>query len=551
MNNWLTYITLLLCLPVSGQLDSARVQLSHSLSSAEDEIACCLVNGQLLAMHSAPVSQWFNDQNTNTAQQFDLYFTSDSCALYSTINSSALNTSKDEGTACFGEKDATLWFSSAKRYASDKSAHLKLFSSKLVAGEWATPVPFQYNKKGTDTCHPWLSADGETLFFSSNRSGGAGGMDIWYCVRFADGWSQPIWAGEAVNTAGNELFPTCHGGDLYFSSDGQPGAQNLDVFRADGAAHWRSLRPMPTGINSPFDDMQLVFIAEDMGYLSSNRGAENGDDIFEFELLDTQPETHGYTAWLQCKNTPVQGERVDVFDEEGTLVLTEVTSASGHLSIDQLHVGRPYSAKVKGLSPILASNTFLFVQNPEGVVVAIIPLDGDGFTFELLPGDNLAGSLMDNPDQSVLSIAVDGQLYDQIPGDIGRGQAVYIASPEGELLSLAYTGPSGNFMADDVLPLSHYIVSVDPDSRATQVLLNENGKTVVLPLQKGKALFQRLQDAEAIPLFDEHQRPIQVREDDVFIIKNIYYAFDKSDLNTVAQSQLRQPGRMARKQPHH
>lgn len=75
-------------------------------------------------------------------------------------------------------------------------------------------------KEKWSTGHPAFSEDGRTLYFASDRPGGSGGSDIWMSIDNGAGWGQPVNLGPAVNTAGNELFPTVNGDALYFSSTG-------------------------------------------------------------------------------------------------------------------------------------------------------------------------------------------------------------------------------------------------------------------------------------------------------------------------------------------
>ena len=75
-----------------------------------------------------------------------------------------------------------------------------------------------------------MSADGMTLYFTSNRKGGFGGKDIWY-TRLQDGmWSEPINLGPNINTPGNEESPFIHPDNqtLYFSSDHHVGMGDYD-----------------------------------------------------------------------------------------------------------------------------------------------------------------------------------------------------------------------------------------------------------------------------------------------------------------------------------
>lgn len=70
---------------------------------------------------------------------------------------------------------------------------------------------------------PCLSYDGKTLFFTSNRKGTMGGIDIWYTKRNGTTWDVPKNMGQGVNSAGYDGFPSlsADGKHLYFMRDGR------------------------------------------------------------------------------------------------------------------------------------------------------------------------------------------------------------------------------------------------------------------------------------------------------------------------------------------
>jgi outer membrane protein OmpA-like peptidoglycan-associated protein len=72
--------------------------------------------------------------------------------------------------------------------------------------------------------HPWLSADGTTLYFISDMLNGFGGTDI-YCTYFINGeWSSPINLGAEINTSANEFLPyLSDDGSLFFCRDHKEG----------------------------------------------------------------------------------------------------------------------------------------------------------------------------------------------------------------------------------------------------------------------------------------------------------------------------------------
>lgn len=526
-----------------AQSDSASVHPVSQLSGPGDQFASCLAQRSLCFMTAAKSEYLLSDLPDPQGNAFRIErVTLDENNIPSGQSEPILTQAgrDDDGTVFFHEQSQTYWFSSANNYGDAQGRKLKLYSCRFAEGKTSMPRPFIHNNSKHDICHPWLNEEGNRLFFSTDRSGGSGGMDIWYCNMLVDGWSQPIWAGEAVNTEGHELFPTLGGDFLYFSSNGQEGAAGFDLYKTSDESHWKSVIPVPPPINGPADDMQMVFTGEFEGFFTSNRNGElAGDDIFNFRIFPDSDSNNTLIAKLICKGSGIQGELVKVYGPEGSLLLTEETDADGSFNISFLEAGIVYKVKAEDLSPLILRHTFMHVYDQDGVLMQIIPLDtDDSFRFETLPTDENALGLMENPDESVLSIDLEGQIYDKKPGDIGRGQPVYISSKDGELLALTYTSATGRFAVDDIRPLKDYVLQVDEDSRAQRVIIQNEGKEIVIPLIDQAAEFGRLTDSEAIELVDEFQRPIQIAESDVFIVKNIYYKYNSAALNEVAKSQL-------------
>ncbi len=108
---------------------------------------------------------------------------------------------------------------------------------------WSEPVNLGPAINGEyDDGKPSLSADGLTMYFSSNRPGGYGEFDLWMSTRAAltDDWSAPVNLGEPVNSEADEIFPCVSpdGLELYFNEWG--------VFRPEGYGGgdiWVAKRP--------------------------------------------------------------------------------------------------------------------------------------------------------------------------------------------------------------------------------------------------------------------------------------------------------------------
>ncbi|RMG81497.1 MAG: hypothetical protein D6707_04745 [Bacteroidetes bacterium] len=131
-----------------------------------------------------------------------------------------------------------------------------------------------------------LAADGRTLYFSSDRPGGFGGRDIYVCELLPDGtWGNVRNLGPTINTPDNEDAPFIHadGETLYFSSDGHESMGGYDVFYSvkEGAG-WSFPENMGYPISSPEDD-RFYYVLPDgkTGYFSSEMpGGYGNHDIY-------------------------------------------------------------------------------------------------------------------------------------------------------------------------------------------------------------------------------------------------------------------------------
>ncbi len=200
----------------------------------------------------------------------------------------------NDGPVCFSKDYSTVYVtrngSKSNARAKDGTYKLRLLEAKLSANGFERVTEFPYNGTEYNCAHPAISADGNTLYFASDRMGGVGGMDIWMCKKEGEGkWGAPENLGEKVNTAGNELFPFITENDvLYFSSNGQEGLGGLDIYETklkDGKA--TRVYNMGTPINSKDDDFAYTLSADEKsGYLSSNRDkGQLNDDVYGVSIL--------------------------------------------------------------------------------------------------------------------------------------------------------------------------------------------------------------------------------------------------------------------------
>ncbi len=168
------------------------------------------------------------------------------------------------------------------------------FSLRDSAMNWTSPVRFDDRINcGDYQPHGSFTEDGTIFYFTSDVEGGAGGLDLYYVERFADGsWSERRSLGPSVNTPSDEDSPQigADGKTLFFSSKGHNAIGGYDIFytQRDSLGNWTKAINLGFPYNSPGDD--IFFKADSSlhnGYMASFRQGGFGDmDIYRFQTWD-------------------------------------------------------------------------------------------------------------------------------------------------------------------------------------------------------------------------------------------------------------------------
>lgn len=148
---------------------------------------------------------------------------------------------------------------------------------------------FSYNRGDHFNAHPSLSDNRQILWFTSNREGGIGGMDLWYCVRDQTGWGEPINAGSPINTEKDEMFPFEHDGKLYYASNGHTNVGGLDLYeinldKIDDLKGYSFRRPLfPNRENLSTNETSEF--SEEFSQSITNRGYADNQNQYLFDFL--------------------------------------------------------------------------------------------------------------------------------------------------------------------------------------------------------------------------------------------------------------------------
>lgn len=230
-----------------------------------------------------------------------------------------------------------------------------IYVSENVGDEWQA-----IKKIGANVNHPvyWdsqpsISADGNTLYFASDRPGGYGGIDIYYTKRDprTGEWGVPQNAGPKINTRGDEKTPFIHSDSetLYFSSNGQFGFGGYDIFfiRKNDKGEWMEAENIGYPINTEADDTGF-FVSTDSrtGYFFSyDEGKMRGKgvgryDLFSFELYkEARPqETTFISGEIKDKvGNVIEGGKVEVTNtvtKEKTLAIVDSTAGKFMVAVN-------------------------------------------------------------------------------------------------------------------------------------------------------------------------------------------------------------------------
>ncbi len=118
------------------------------------------------------------------------------------INNKSINTSYFEGSATLTADGNTMYFVTDRKGLKSST---DIYVVHKEGNKWGTakPLPFTINTKGRETT-PYITPDGRYLFFSSNGHVGMGGMDVYVVENLGDSWGEPINLGYGINTVNND-----------------------------------------------------------------------------------------------------------------------------------------------------------------------------------------------------------------------------------------------------------------------------------------------------------------------------------------------------------
>ncbi|MBI3500648.1 MAG: PD40 domain-containing protein [Bacteroidetes bacterium] len=386
----------------------------------------------------------------------------------------------------------------------DDNGDGNIYISKLDGDYWNAPYKLDAGNVNTASWEPsaCISADGNTMYFVSNRSGGFGGRDIYKCHRLQNrGWSEAENLGPTINTPYDEDAPFIHpdGITLFFSSTGHNSMGGFDVFYSTKVSDKVWTKPINMGypINTTDDDIYFVSSSDGRrAYYSSFRPGGKGEkDIY----MVTMPKPFVLSVailvgYLKYKNgTPIpKYSSVTVKNSKGENFSSHPNEATGKF-LTSLIPNQEYEITVEVNTKKVFSDKFFLPEDSSYQNL------GRGFFMDTIYiGDTTRlfsrGKVKIDTTVKIKMVALDGKLlFGKNPEDIAANVTLHLLNSAGNEIASAVTDSKGKFMFSNVPEGQKFIIKIDENdpvlSAHQQFYLAADNGQVLVPSVKEERFF--------------------------------------------------------------
>lgn len=206
----------------------------------------------------------------------------------------------------------------------------EIYQSNLSSsGKWGGPKALDKNiNTSYFESSASITADGEKMYFLSERTGGMGMADIWVADRISKSeWAKPINLGEVINTPLDERMVFVHpeGNILFFASEGhiENSIGGYDIYMSEYKNDaWQAPVNLGAPINSVGDDVNFILSMDaKTAYYSGFKAPTFGErDIYKLDVLE-----HELIKKVREQYVTIDGEIVDALEKQQLKVKAIVT----------------------------------------------------------------------------------------------------------------------------------------------------------------------------------------------------------------------------------
>jgi outer membrane protein OmpA-like peptidoglycan-associated protein/tetratricopeptide (TPR) repeat protein len=439
------------------------------------------------------------------------------------------------GNGTFNKDLTRFYFTKCLELDDDRSL-CNLFVADHKGGNFSNvqrlPEPINEKEKSTSTqSSVRTSADGmEIVYFSSDRVGGVGGMDIWYFLRAQNGEFKGPKLVPTVNTLGDERTPYFDDSTktLYFSSNGQPGFGGFDVFKTEEQQDltWGPVTNLGQPLNTGADELYYTRSSDQTyGFLVSNREGsvpQNGiktasDDIFTWTNFKYAVQGMVFKDGEDAGGV-LTGATFKLYRklEDGTKVLVGVdSSAKTGVRLDAPGNVLPGKKKDDGM--------YFFKLNPETDYIVEVERDGFQPKFESITTKGLPD---EDTIQNNMNIRKAAYVVKGLISQIVNNEPIIGAS-----VTLIEIYPNG-------MEKTNYYMNSNPYF-TFDVDMNKNYKLVVK--KEGYFANTTILNTSNIGLIDTIEKNISIDKLELnkeYTLQNVLYEFGKATLTENSKTVL-------------
>ena len=267
------------------------------------------------------------------------------------------------------------WLYLVDDFASTQSIYDTFYDEGWVRSKrLKRPITSKFNET-----HAALSPDGKTLYFTSDRPGGHGGLDIYKSTQDHRGrWGDPVNLGPRVNTELDEETPflTPDGRYLFFSSQGHSSMGGFDIFYVD-----LNDTGEPINLGYPVNDAgdNLFYYPQSLtkGLMALSQSDGFGpQDIYELQITPLVT-LNGNLAVVDKQSAPADEKvRVEIIDLQSTDMIAEISANLTDKSFSKRLRPGDYlvQAKANGYEDFELKFTIAATQAPQDLNISLIPI---------------------------------------------------------------------------------------------------------------------------------------------------------------------------------
>ena len=262
---------------------------------------------------------------------------------------------------------------STANFKKDEVIQLDLYSLDYSSSNKKSAGSLSINLEGYSSIHPSVSTSDRKLYFSSDRPGGFGGMDLYYVTILPNnGFGIPVNLGPDINSSADEIFPFIYNERfLIYSTKKAEGRMKLKLAINSVDIRW-NVRDLPKPFNGANDNFSFHLNNDlDYGFLSSNRPSGKGDDdLYAFRFTprlmgieDKYSYSPSDTLIVSTNGVLVNDEKQLFADDPLTALFDKEVELNEDVKHGKIKINSNGSFLYKNIAPLKEIDSFSYVIN--------------------------------------------------------------------------------------------------------------------------------------------------------------------------------------------